>query len=163
MRSVVEVKVSGLDKIEDALERAPLRVAKRIMRNALVGAGRIWQRAIAARVRRGPHHPKGGGPTEFAVLANNVGLSTSVKQDLEGRVRVGFSSKFPWASWLEKGTAPRSRRKSGLTRAASRNQARGNVMPAFPFLAPAGQASAGDVLDRFTDGVKQALGEEYGK
>src|SRR5581483_1635074 len=124
--------------------------------------GRIWQRAIAARVRRGPHHPPGGGSVDYGVLAKNVNLSTSVKQDLEGRVRVGFSHRFPWALWLERGTGPRSRRRAGLTRSQTRARARGNVMPAFPFLGAAGQAESGAVLDRFTDGVKQALGEEYG-
>ena len=163
MANVVEVKISGLDRISDALEHAPLRVAKRIMRNALVGAGRIWKSAIVSLVRRGPHHPPGGGATEYGVLANNVSISTSVKSDLEGRVRVGFSSKFPWATWLERGTGPRSRRKPGLTRAQSRTQARSNQMPAFPYMAQAGQAGSRDVLDRFTEGVGQALGEEYGK
>lgn len=161
MRTVVEAKVSGLDRIEEALEHAPLRVAKRIMRNALVAAGRIWKTEIAARVRRGPHHPEGGGSAQYGVLANNVSISSTVKSDLEGSVRVGFRPSFYWARYLEQGTGPRSRRRRGLTRAQSRARAKGNRMPAFPFLGQAGQAGSQSVLDRFTEGVSQALGEEY--
>jgi len=167
MPAVIEVKISGLDKIEEALEHAPLRVAKSIMRNALVAAGRIWKSEIAARVRRGPHHPDGGGAVEYDVLANNVQMRTHVSgQEVQGSVSVGFSSKFYWAKFLERGTGPRDRWKGkGSTRADYRAKgaakAGGNRMPAFPFMAQSGQARSQDVLDRFTEGVKQALGEEY--
>jgi Bacteriophage HK97-gp10, putative tail-component len=160
MASVIEVKVRGLDRIEDALERAPLRVAKRIMRNALVAAGRIWKDEIASRVRRGPHHPEGGGSVEYDLLANNVSISTSVKSDLEGSVSVGFRSKFYWARYLEFGTGSRDRRRPGVSR-AERRKFGGNRMPPFPFLRQSGYSRASAVLDRFEQGVRQALNAEY--
>jgi hypothetical protein len=162
---VIEVKVEGLDKIEEALERAPLRIAKKIMRDALKAAGEIWRQEIAARARRGPHHPGGGGAVQYDLLANNVGMSTTVKSDLEGSVRVGFLQKFYWAIFLEKGTGPRARRRPGMTRARSRALAREaahqNIEPARPFVAAAGAARAQEVLDRFTEGVSKALQDEY--
>jgi hypothetical protein len=167
MPPVIEAKVSGLAGIEEALEHAPLRVAKQIMRNALVAAGRIWKSEIAARVRRGPHHPDGGGKPEYDVLANNVQIRTHVSgSEVQGSVSVGFSSKFYWAKFLERGTGPRERWKGkGSTRAAFRAKGAarpgGNRMPAFPFMAQSGQARSQDVLDRFTEGVQQALSEEY--
>ncbi|HEY0701264.1 MAG TPA: HK97-gp10 family putative phage morphogenesis protein [Candidatus Acidoferrales bacterium] len=157
MARVVEVKITGLDQIEEMLERAPLRAAKAIMRNALRAAGRIWQQEIAARVRRGPHHGDKAHQVEFGILANHVSLSTHINGELEGSVSVGFSSKLYWAKFLEFGTGPRIRRPKGTSRKAATS---GNRMPAFPFIRQSGEAKKQEVLDKFIERTREALEKE---
>jgi HK97 gp10 family phage protein len=163
MPPIIEVKVSGLDKIEDALERAPLRIAKQIMRNALKVAAAIWQREMVARVRRGPHHPPGGGSVDYGVIAENISMSTTVKSDLEGSARVGVPAKLYWAKFLEFGTGPRARRPKNVSKKAWQQQGGGNRMPAFPFVRQSGSSRAQDVLDTFTDAARSEIEQEYGK
>jgi HK97 gp10 family phage protein len=161
MPSVVEVRVSGLDKIEEALEHAPLRVAKRILRTALVAAGKIWKDEMISRVRRGPHHPPGGGKVSYDVIADHMSMSTSVKSDLEGSVSVGVSTKLYWGKFLEFGTGPRARRPKGVSKKSWRDQGSGNRMPAFPFIRISASARAEDVLEKFTSECRAALDEEF--
>jgi HK97 gp10 family phage protein len=159
MARVIEVKISGLDQIQELLEHAPLRASKQIMRNALRAAGRIWQQEIAARVRRGPHHGK-KGEVEFGVLASHVSLSTHINSDLEGSVSIGFSRKLFWAKFLEFGTGPRARRPSGISRKAWRAIGGGNRMPAFPFMRQAAETKKQEVLDKFIERTRAALEQE---
>jgi HK97 gp10 family phage protein len=161
MAHVVEVRVSGLAQLEDWLEHAPLRISRRILRDALKPAGAIWQRAMADRVRRGPHHPEGGGAEEFGVIADHVSESVSVKSDLEASVRVGVSAKLYWAKFLEFGTGPRARRPREISRSTWRKLTHGtNRMPAFPFVRQSGEENAQAVLDEFTSRAREAIAEE---
>jgi HK97 gp10 family phage protein len=172
---VIEVKISGLDKLEDALERAPLRVARNIMRRSLAAAVKPWQQEMISRVRRGWHHfastavkgiraPGGGAfggrSRDFGVIARSIGISTSVRSDLEGVARVGVSGKAFWAKFLEFGTGSRERKQRGKR---SKGNAGGNYMPAFPFVGPAGQSRSQEVLDTFTTGIRSEIEQELGK
>lgn len=163
MARVVEVHVSGLAELERKLEHLPLKVARAVLRRGL-RAVKIWRDEMAARVRRGPHHPRGGGSEQEGVLAKTEIVSTTVKSDLEGRARAGPSRKSFWALFVEFGTAARTRRKPGETRALTRARnaklAGGNRMPAFPFIRPAFEAKKQEVLDTFVSETKAAFDEE---
>lgn len=165
MAKLIEVKVSGLSELEDRLERAPLRVAKNIMRSALKSAAEIWATSMAARVIRGPHQ-EAHGATEFGAIAKDIHIRVSVKSDLEGTAAVGPGPNSYWARFVEFGTRLRHRGKiTGYARSQGKrlkNRGGGSTgtMPPFPFMRPAFEEEKGAVLEKFSDGVRQALDEE---
>jgi HK97 gp10 family phage protein len=156
MAEVVTVKITGLAELTEKLERMPLKVAKRILRNALKPAGELWRAEMVARVRRGPHHLKGAAEI-FAFLAKNILLRATVTSDLTADVKVGPSKNAFWSRFLEFGTRirHRGRKSGGLRRGASTG-----IMPDFPFIRPAYETMKHQVLDKFIEGVREAFRAE---
>lgn len=133
----VTVQITGLDKIEDALERAPITSSRRIMRTGLAAAAFIWEREMEARVQQGWHHDKSkGGAHEFAFLAQHIETKVTVKSDLEGTAAVGPARSGYWAGFLEFGTSK---------------------MRAYPFIRASFESRKEDVLDEFIVETKAAL------
>ena len=140
MPNVVEFKITGMAEIEDALERAPLRVSRRVLRTGLLAAAFVWAREMEARARQGWHHGKGKHTEhQFGVLARSIVTRASVKSDLEGSVRVGPAKGTFWSVFLEFGTSK---------------------MRAFPFIRTAFETRKQDVLSEFEIETKAALERE---
>jgi HK97 gp10 family phage protein len=156
MAKAVEVKISGLAEIQDKLEHLPIKASRKIMRRSLREAAQIWLDEMKARVRRGPHHFKGGSDL-FGVIAKTLSMRVSSRSDVSGSAVVGVPKKVFWASFVEFGTKVRFRgKKSG----GKRSGATTGQMPAFPFMRPAFEAKRQEVLDKFVADMKQSLEEE---
>ena len=156
MAKAVEVKITGLSEIQEKLEHLPIKASRKIMRRSLRAAAQIWLEEMKSRVRRGPHHFKGGNDL-FAVIANTLGIRLRVNSDLAGSATVGVPKKVFWASFVEFGTKVRFRgKKSG----GKRSGATTGQMPAFPFARPAFEAKKQEVLDKFIADSRKALEEE---
>jgi len=155
MAKVIEVKIRGLDELQEKLEHLPIKASRTIMRRSLRAAAQIWAAEMKARVRRGVHHFKGGFDL-FGVIAKTIGIRVSARSDVSGSAVVGVPRKVFWASFVEFGTKVRFRgKKSG----GKRGGATTGTMPAFPFARPAFEAKKQEVLDKFTAEMKQALEE----
>jgi len=156
MAKVVELKINGLAEIQDKLEHLPIKASRKIMRRSLRAAAQIWLDEMKSRVRRGPHHFKGGSDL-FGVIAKTLGLRVTARSDVSGSATVGVPRKVFWASFVEFGTKVRFRgKKSG----GKRSGATTGEMPAFPFARPAFEAKKQEVLDKFVADMKLALEEE---
>ena len=156
MAKVVEVKISGLEELQDKLEHLPIKASRSVMRRSLRAAAQIWLDDMRARVRRGPHHFKGGFDL-FGVIAKTLGMRVRVSSDVSGSVTVGVPKKVFWASFVEFGTKVRFRgKKSG----GKRSGATTGQMPSFPFARPTFEAKKQEVLDKFIADTKLALEEE---
>jgi HK97 gp10 family phage protein len=156
MAEIVKVKISGLSELQEKLERLPIKASKKIIRRSLLVAARIWLEEMKGRVRRGPHHFKGGNDL-FGVIAKTLGIRLRVTSDLSGSAVVGVPKKVFWASFVEFGTKVRFRgKKSGGKRSGGTTGA----MPAFPFARPSFEAKKQEVLDKFKADLKLALEEE---
>jgi HK97 gp10 family phage protein len=138
--AVIEINITGLDKIEAALENMPIRASRQIMRTGLKFATFIWQREMESRVRQGWHHAKGkNAQRQFGFIANHVETKVTVKSDLEGTAGVGPAKSAFWAKFLEFGTSK---------------------APAYPFIRAAFESRKQDVLDEFIIETKAALERE---
>jgi HK97 gp10 family phage protein len=155
MASIVEVKISGLDELEEKLEHLPIKVSRTIIRRSLKEAAQIFLDEMKARVRRGVHHFK-GSQDAFAVIQKSIGMRLRVTSDLEGSATVGVPKSVFWAKFVEFGTKARFRgKKSGGKRSGGPT----GTMPSYPFVRPAFEAKKQEVLDKFVTDVKQALNE----
>jgi HK97 gp10 family phage protein len=155
MAKIVDVKISGLSEIQEKLEHLPIKASRTIMRRSLRVAAQIWVDEMKSRVRRGPHHFKGGFDL-FGVIAKTIGMRLKVNSDLQGSATVGVPKKVFWARFVEFGTKVRFRgKKSGGKRTGGTT----GQMPAFPFARPAFEAKKQEVLDKFKADLKQALEE----
>jgi HK97 gp10 family phage protein len=153
---VVDVKISGLEELQEKLEHLPIKASRKIMRRSLRAAAQIWVDEMKARVRRGPHHFKGGFDL-FGVIAKTIGMRISVNSDLEGTATVGVPKKVFWAKFVEFGTKVRFR---GKKTGGKRSGATTGQMPSFPFARPAFEAKKNEVLEKFKSDLREALEEE---
>ena len=158
MTKVVDVKISGLEELQEKLEHLPIKAARKIMRRSLRVAAQIWVDEMKAKVARGPHHFKGGFDL-FGVIAKTIGMRVSVKSDLEATATVGVPRKVFWAKFLEFGTKVRFRgKKVGGKRSGGTT---GQIVPGkFPFARPAFESRKREVLAKFTEDLREALEEE---
>jgi HK97 gp10 family phage protein len=157
MADIVKVKISGLSELQDKLEHLPIKASRQIMRRSLRVAAQIWIDEMKARVRQGLHHFE-GGHTVFAVIFKTITMRLRVNSDLQGSATVGVPKKVFWASFVEFGTGMRSRgHKSHHREMANVGGASTGKMPAFPFARPAFEAKKQEVLDKFTNEIREEL------
>lgn len=165
MPNVVTVKITGLAELEQKLEQAPLKISRRILREALKPAADVWADDMRSRVLQGPHHEKGQG-TLFGLIARSIRTRISVKSDLEAKADVGPGRNEYWARFVELGT--RLRRRGGAKgyslvkgrRLKNRGGASSGVMPATPFIRPSFESRKKEVLATFINNVRDKLRAE---
>jgi HK97 gp10 family phage protein len=157
MTKVVDVKITGLEELQEKLEHLPIKASRKIMRRSLRVAAQIWVDEMKARVRQGPHHFKGGFDL-FGVIAKTIGMRLKVTSDLEGTATVGVPKKVFWARFVEFGTAVRFRgKKTGGKRSGATT---GKMPTKFAFARKAFETKKQAVLEKFKEDLKQALEEE---
>jgi HK97 gp10 family phage protein len=149
-RNVVEIKITGTAELEAALESFPRTMAKAIVKKALKSAAGIWQQEMKAKVRQGWHvwkitEYKGakykGRSREWGALSRLIGIKVSVRGDeLGGTATVGPVKKGFWALFLEFGT---------------------KRMGARPFIRPAFDSRANDVLNKYIEVARTELEAAY--
>jgi HK97 gp10 family phage protein len=145
-KTVVTVKVSGLDDLERVLYELPTKLAKKAMRSALRAAGGVWLREM---IRNAPRAPGLSGEAT-GWLEKNLTMTTQVSARYDqGEVRVGPRMKqnparhdlhVPTAAneayWYEMGTSQQ---------------------PPRPIFRQAYESKKNEVLARFADVLRQAL------
>jgi HK97 gp10 family phage protein len=112
---MVDVKVTGLQELADAMQRLPTAMQQTVVRAGLTAAGQVFVNGMARRAPKDPNHR-----VVRRGQAYPVPLSQSMTQRLTvskgvAKVRVGPSSKAFWGRFQEFGT---------------------RFQPAQPFMAP---------------------------
>ncbi len=159
-RDVVECKISGTKELEDALERLPRDVARKIVKKSLASSARLWLDEMKRTVQQGWHvfsftkvtkadaGKRGGAGTyggreqEFGVVSRSISLRVKLDPDeLGGVAQVGPPKKAFWALWLEFGR--KGQRK-------------------YPFIRPSFDAKKDEVLAKYADSIRAELKSSMG-
>jgi HK97 gp10 family phage protein len=137
---VVQMKMTGLRELGEALEKQPREIGRNIMRKGLKRAAGLWREEMKNTVRRGFHvfgSKSAGRSREWGFLAGHIGMKVSLRGDeLQGSIAVGPVKKGFWALFLEFGTS---------------------TMPAFPFIRQAFETRKAAVLDKFIETIRAEL------
>jgi HK97 gp10 family phage protein len=141
MSDTFDFEVKGFDEVQEALKSMPGALARKILRNALIPAAKLWRDEMAQRAPRLINVKTATNPKQVRIpgdLARHIGMQVSVNSDLQGTVKVGPTKRVFWASFLEFGTSK---------------------MRAQPFIRPTFEALASQVLNRFYTECRKALAD----
>lgn len=140
MAGRVTFEVSGLDELQDKLNRLPVEFSRKALRTALRPAGLVFRNAI-----------KAAAPRLTGWMADHITVRAKTNNYDEGEVRVGFSGKSKpggnasavyEALYSEFGTVKE---------------------PARPFIRPAFESSKQNALDAFITRLRDNLDEIFHK
>jgi HK97 gp10 family phage protein len=148
----IELKITGLAELEQALETLPLKASRRIVRQEATAAAEPWAQEMRSIVRRGPHHDAAGKVT-FDLIANNIVQRATVHNDLSATVKVGPAANVGGYKLFYVWFLELTGRAAGVGPSGRHYPA----MPRYPFIRPAFDVAKGDVLDRFISGIRAAL------
>jgi len=163
------VKVDGLEQLQRNLERFPLAVARRLFREALRAAGEVWRSEMEARAPKLDKVKLSENPKEVRIpgdLARHIGARVEVNSDLQASVRVGPSKHTFWGLFQEIGrraSAAGSKLPALLGGGKGRRSDGASFMRAQPFVRPAFESKAEEVLNRFVEEANRIVTEEIRK
>jgi hypothetical protein len=161
------LKIDGLEKLQEAFERLPKDVSRRLFKEALFEAGKIWQ-AEAARTAPQLQEVKLSQNPRFVripgYLARHIGIRVSSASDIvQGDVKVGPTKSAFWGLFLEIGRKA-SAKGSRIVRAGKGRKSGGaSFMEARRWFSRAYEAVREKVLSRFVEAGQQILAEEAKK
>ncbi|MGO9641167.1 MAG: hypothetical protein ACLP1Y_07685 [Candidatus Acidiferrales bacterium] len=156
----IELKISGLDQLEHALEELPPKAARRAMKEAMFMAPQIWAEEMRATVER-YSGPDPGIPPGY--LAEHIGTATRVAGDglsaitLVGPERGDYPDRgggFRTKSY-KKGTRQVGRIR--LSSVAGYLEFGTRRSQPFPFIRAAFETGGRLVLDKFTSDLRNTL------
>ncbi len=166
MANAIEVNITGLKELQDALERLPKKVAASEVRSVLRKAGQQYLDQVmieAPLVKR----PDAREPVGF-LRANFTIAYHSIKNNIAGVVRIGATpgKDFPLASGNYKERAVRKGKVVKILQVGSMSVASvvrfleyGTVkMAKFPFMSRSWELTKDGMLQTIVDGLKAKLG-----
>lgn len=139
MAQMIEVKIQGLEGIEEKLRSAGTKLAAKALRRALRVGGNVLRDEIRART-----------PVETGILRKNVKLRVSVSAKREESIaKVGFGRQTVVARAVELGHRQLTHKKQGKKQVGQ--------VPAHPFIRPAFEAAKQKAIDAFAQTIREAL------
>jgi len=169
MSGELDVKVVGLEKLQRTLERMPLDVARRALKEAMTFACKAWLDEMRLRAPKLDKVKLSENPKNVRIpgdLARHIGMQRIVNSDLQGAVRVGPTKRTYWGLFQELG---RKASKAGdslssiLGLGKKRKSGGASFMRAQHFVRDTFEAKADAVVNRFADGLTVILSEEIKK
>jgi HK97 gp10 family phage protein len=159
------VKIDGLDKLQRALERMPLAVARRLFREALHAAAEIWVTEMALRAPKLEGVKLSENPRNVRIpgdLSRHIGMRVMVNSDLQATAQVGPSKRTFWGLFQEIGrrASASGQRLPAWLGGGRRRSGGASFMKAQPFVRPAFYGKADAVLDKFVAETKRVVEEE---
>ena len=161
------LKIEGMEKLQEALQRFPRDVCRRLFNQALYQAGKVWQ-AEATRTAPQLQALKMSEYRKYVripgYLARHIGIKVSTSSDIvQGNIKVGPLKSAFWGLFMEIGrkaasghVISRGTRKGRRTMAASFMQAR-------HWFSRAHEAVKEKVVARFVEAGQQIVAEEAKK
>lgn len=145
MSDFVKIELTGFKDLQELLEKMPLRIARRLLRNAILDAVNVWKEEIqlrAPKLSQDKQTKSKKSARRAFWLSDHILAKVSVDSDLEAVARVGPAKSAFYAGWLEFGT---------------------QKMRAKPFIIPAFEAMKEVVLARFVKAGQKIVAEEAPK
>jgi HK97 gp10 family phage protein len=170
MSGELDVKVVGLEKLQRTLERMPLDVARRALREAMTYACKAWVDEMRLRAPKLDKVKLSENPKEVrwpGDLASHIGMQRIINSDLQGAVRVGPSKRTYWGLFQEIGRKA-SRAGESLSSmlgmgGRKRRSGGSSFMKDQSFVRPTFESKGDEVINRFADGLTLILAEEIKK
>jgi HK97 gp10 family phage protein len=156
------VKIDGLEKLQHSFERFPLAVARRLFREALKSAAKIWQEEMARRAPKLEQVKLSEDPKRVRIpgdLSRHIGLRVMVNSDLQASVVVGPTKRVFWGLFQELGR----RASAAGSKAFGRRSGGASYMKAQPFVRPTFESKAEEVVNKFVEEGARIVAEEAKK
>jgi HK97 gp10 family phage protein len=92
-QSIVTVRIDGLDKLQDMLERQPLKNAKNTIRTALTVASKIMEDGM---IKEAPVYTGNDPRIPPGFLAEHINTHISVRNNLSGSATIGPQARIDY-------------------------------------------------------------------
>lgn len=149
-------RIAGAREIDELLKKLPVRVAKRVVGNAMRAGGRVVQREAKLRAPVGIEEPH----PKYGKLRDNIRVKTVAEKGTSAAVAVHIGAAF-WGFFLEFGTGVRRLKKARvLSDGTTVFGTEVGPMPARPFMRPAWDSSKAAALDRIAKGLGDGIQRE---
>ena len=162
-----DIQIKGLEDLQRAFQRFAPEVSRKLFKQALFEAGKIWQ-AEAARTAPQLQSVKLSENPRFVripgYLARHIAIKiTSAADIVQGSVQVGPTKSAFWGLFLEIGRKA-SKKGEYIVRGSGRRKSGGaSFMQARRWLTRAYESTARAVLDKFVEAARVIVAEEAKK
>ena len=144
---MIEVKISGLDQLQKALQQEQPKKAKSILRSALTAAGKIVRDAMVR-----------NAPKDSGLLSENIGVKTSVRgNEISGAAFIGPRGRAFYPA-REKSLGKKGRSRMPVVTIARFLEFGTSEMTARPFMTQSFEQEKSHALEKIIAIIREKLG-----